>query len=491
MTLFHKIFTSTVILLLLGSCSVQKSPVTGQKRLYGYTWEQEKQLGQEADSQIIEYYGLLEDAELTAYVTRVGQKVLQESHMRRDGTDAQFRNTEFTFRVLNSPVINAFALPGGFNYVTRGLLTHMTSEAQLAMVLGHEVAHVAARHASQQALQQQAGSLLLVGSAILGEELLGVPAQQVLELGGTAAQLLFLRYSRDAERESDKLGVEYAAMAGYDASQGASFFTTLKRLSDQSGSSIPGFMSSHPDPGEREKDIINRSEGWKSDGYAQNFVGQNELYNAIEGLIIGENPRDGFVENNTFFHPDLAFQFNKPNGYNLINEPSQVIVLPEDQKSVTLFSIEQGSTTEVLNVLANNEQVSVVSREKIQISGLAAEQMNATLVDGENTFGLLVTAIRYQDRTYQFFSYSVQADFDSLSPGFAQIAGSFRTLTDQSKLTIQPARIAIRTINSPTRFSDLLPAQLPYGITPEGMAIMNQVNLTDVIQPGTVVKLIQ
>ena len=186
MALFNKIISSTLILFFLGSCAVQNSPVTGQKRLYGYTWDQEKQLGREADSQIIEYYGLLDDPEITAYVTKVGQKVLEESHMRREGTDAQFRNTEFTFRVLNSPVINAFALPGGFNYVTRGLLTHMTSEAQLAMVLGHEVAHVAARHASQQALQQQAGSLLLVGSAILGEELLGVPAQQVLELGGTA-----------------------------------------------------------------------------------------------------------------------------------------------------------------------------------------------------------------------------------------------------------------------------------------------------------------
>lgn len=477
--------------MILGSCAVQNSPVTGQKRLYGYTWEQEKQLGREADSQIIEYYGLLDDPEITDYVNRVGQKVLQESHMRREGTDAQFRNTEFTFRVLNSPVINAFALPGGYNYVTRGLLTHMTSEAQLAMVLGHEVAHVAARHASQQALQQQAGSLLLVGSAILGQELLGVPAQQVLELGGTAAQLLFLRYSRDAERESDKLGVEYAAMAGYDASEGAAFFTTLKRLSDQSGSSIPGFMSSHPDPGEREKDIVNRSVGWKSEGYAQEFVGQDELYKALNGMIIGENPREGFVESNIFYHPELAFQFNKPTGWNLINEPSKVIVLPEDQKSVTIFSIEQGSVTEVLNEFANNEQISVSSREKLQISGLPAERLTATLVDGEKSYGLMITALAYDERTYQFFSYSMQTDFDDARSNFVQIATSFRRLTDQSKLGIQPARIAIKTINTPARFSSLLPEKLPFGITPEGMAILNQVNLDDVIQPGTKLKMIQ
>src|SRR5690606_29236122 len=173
----------------------------------------------------------------------------------REGASAEFVSTPFTFRVLSSPVVNAFALPGGYNYVTRGLLTHMTSEAQLAMVIGHEIGHVAARHASQQALTQQAGSLLLIGGAVLGQELLGVRAQDIMELGGTAAQLLFLRYSRDAERESDKLGVEYSAKSGYDASQGAAFFTTLKRLSEASGSSIPAFMSSHPDPGDREVDI--------------------------------------------------------------------------------------------------------------------------------------------------------------------------------------------------------------------------------------------
>ncbi len=144
-----------------------------------------------------------------------------------------------------------------------------------------------------------------------------------------------------------------------------------------------------------------------------------------------------------------------------------------------------------MNEVANNEQITVISREKVQISGLPAERLIATLVDGENSYGLLVTAIRYNERTYQFFSYSMQADFDSNRSNFNQIASSFRNLTDQSKLGIQPARIAIRTINTATRFSTLLPTTLPHGITPESMAILNQVNLDDVIQPGTRLKLIQ
>ena len=476
---------------LIGACSLQNSPVTGQKRLYAYTWSQEVQLGREADSQIIAYYGLMDDPELTDYVSKVGMKVLAESHMRRDNTDTQFKNTEFTFRVLNSPVINAFALPGGFNYVTRGLLTHMTSEAQLAMVLGHEVAHVAARHASQQALQQQAGSLLLIGTAVLGQELLGVPAQDVLELGGTAAQLLFLRYSRDAERESDKLGVEYAAKAGYDASQGAAFFTTLKRLSDGSGSSIPGFMSSHPDPGEREKDIIQRSNTWKEQGLTQQTIGQDALYKAIDGVIFGENPREGFVDGTMFYHPDMAFQFMKPDSWNLINEPSQVVLVAQDQKGVSIFSLVDANSTTALNEFAQDEEIVVQSRQKIQINGLQAETMIATATQEGNQFGLHITAIEYQGKTYRFLSYSALADFNTYRDTFTRLTQSFGELTNPEILAIQPARIKITQISRDARFSSFLPSKLPHGITPEAMAILNQVQLDDIIPSGTLLKLLQ
>jgi predicted Zn-dependent protease len=177
-----------------------------------YSWEEEIKIGQDADPQIVAQYGIYDDPEITEYVNNLSNSVLANSHMRREGTDRKFRETEFYFKVLDSPVVNAFALPGGYVYFTRGLMAHLNNEAQLSVVIGHEIGHVAARHASQRALQQQLGQIAVIGGAVIGQELLGLPGASILDMSSQAAQLLFLSYSRDAERESDELGVEYSAI---------------------------------------------------------------------------------------------------------------------------------------------------------------------------------------------------------------------------------------------------------------------------------------
>ena len=232
---FSNLFVLIIVITLLvsGCVSFQTSPVSGNKRVYGYSWQEELRLGREADSEIIAQYGLYDNPELAAYIDSLGQLLVGVSHFNRETTPTEYQDTPFTFRVLNSPVVNAFALPGGYVYVTRGLLAHMDNEAQLMLVLGHEIAHVAARHASQRAAEQQFGQLAIIGGAVIGESL-GYDGGQILEMSGTTAQLLFLRYGRDDERESDKLGVEYAAMQGYVAAEGGKFFTTLKRISEKS-----------------------------------------------------------------------------------------------------------------------------------------------------------------------------------------------------------------------------------------------------------------
>lgn len=233
---------------LFAACSIQESPITGDKRAYGYSWEQELAIGKEADEQIQQFYGVYDNDALQQYVEKIGQEMLAVSHMQREDSPDQYKNTKFYFRLLDSPVVNAFALPGGYIYVTRGLLSHLDNEAQLAVVLGHEIGHVAARHASQRAFEQQMGQLALIGGAIAGQHFLGIPGGDILGLGGMAAQMLFLSYSRDNERESDRLGVEYAAKQKYNSAEGAKFFTTLERMSEQSGQSIPNWQSTHPDP---------------------------------------------------------------------------------------------------------------------------------------------------------------------------------------------------------------------------------------------------
>ncbi len=339
----HRSVTTLLLLIMaigVSACVVQRNPVTGKKRAYGYSWQQELQIGKEADPQVVAQYGLYDDPDMTAYVNRIGQTVVAESHLRRPDTPQEFRDAPITFRVLDSPVVNAFALPGGYIYVTRGLMAHVQNEAQLAVVLGHEVGHVAARHGSKQAFQQQLGQLGLFGAAI-GGELLGLPGGEILNSGSTIAGLLFLRYSRDDERESDNLGVEYASMSRYRSEEGSKFFTTLKRLGEASGQSIPSFYSSHPDPGEREQTIIQLANKWE-ETLPMDILGVDEHLAIIDGIVLGEDPRQGFTEGNVFYHPELRFMFPVPRDWNVINQPSQVAIVNKDQSAVMIMTLAQG-----------------------------------------------------------------------------------------------------------------------------------------------------
>lgn len=470
--------------------TIQENPVTGNRRALGYTWEQELQIGKEADAQIITEYGLYDDAQVTAYVNRVAEDVLAESHMRRPDVSEQFRNTQFTFRVLNSPVVNAFALPGGYVYVTRGLMTHLNNEAQLAVVLGHEIGHVAARHASQRAFEQQAGQLALIGGAVLGESL-GLPGGDILNLGSQAAQLLFLRYSRDNERESDQLGVEYSALSGYKAEEGAEFFNSLKRLGEQSGGALPSHLSSHPDPGDRYQAIHRMSADWENQGVTMTKVNADAYLSAIGNMVLGNNPREGFTEGGTFYHPDLRFQFTVPSGWQVVNEATQVILVEPGQKAILMMQIASGKTPQAAaEELGKSEGMSQVSAGSVTVNGMNGYQMvtQGQAEDG-TTYQFQIVGLNYQNNTYRFVGYTTASAFGTYQSSFDATIRGFRQLTDTRILNIRPARLQVRTVDRDTRFGDLLPNPLPLDLTAEEMAILNQVTLDTVIPRGTKVKL--
>lgn len=474
------------------SCVVQKSPVTGTKRAYGYSWEEEVQLGKEADQQIRQQYGVYDDEDLLNYVESVGQEILSVSHMRREDTPEQYRNTKFYFRILNSPVPNAFALPGGYVYVTRGLLAHLENEAQLAVVLGHEIAHVAARHASQRAFEQQMGQIALIGGAVAGQELLGVPGENILALGGQAAQLLFLSYSRDDERESDKLGVEYAAMQNYEASDGAGFFSALERLSEQSGQSIPTWQSTHPDPGERAERIPELAEQWREKGYEQNIEDTEEYMRHIEGMIYGNNPREGFTENGTFYHPDLKFQFDYPTDWQLVNQATLVAVVSRDQDAVTVMQIDNKSDSPRASVdeFVSQQGFAVQSHGALQsnlLNGYEAIAL-ATAEDGTE-YGFYIYAVSYGDEIYRFTSYCLADKFSNYHPYFEETSTSFASLTNQRILEIQPMRLQTMRTDRSAPFSSYLPNSLPLDAEPQGVAIANQVELDETVEAGSWIKI--
>lgn len=486
------ILTLLIPLFFITSCVVQKNPVSGNKRAMAYSWEREVEIGTQADSEIVAQFGLYDDENIQNYIDKLGQEMLEVSHMRREDTDPKFKNTPFTFRVLNSPVVNAFALPGGYVYVTRGLMNHLNNEAQLAVVVGHEIGHVAARHASQRALSQTISQIAVVGGSILGQELLGLPGGSLMDLSSQAAQLLLLSYSRSHERESDQLGVEYSAKQGYQAAEGAEFFTSLKRISEKSGQSIPTHLSTHPDPGEREKNIPRMAEEWKEKGFEQTIENKDQYMDLIDGMIFGDNPREGFVEDEAFVHPDLEFRFPVPGGWQVINQPTQVVMVSPAEDAVSIMRIDSESSSAAASVRSflGQEGISLVDEGEALSSGeWPAYEAEATATANGNELGLYVYAVEFQDNIYRFINYTTMSAYNNYLRTFQRTTGQFDRLTDERILNINPVRLKIVEADRRATFQEFLPDPIPMDHQPLDLAILNQVNLDEMIEPGQKLKL--
>jgi len=487
-----------VLLLVLtvgtGCVSTGTNPVTGNTRAYGYSWQEEMKLGAQADEQIQSQYGVYDNEELQEYVDEVAQEVLAESHMRRPDTPERFRSAEFEFRVLDSPIINAFALPGGYVYVTRGLMAHLNNEAQLAMVLGHEIGHVAARHSSQQAARQKFTQGLLLGGAVAGQVAFGGNvAENVMGVGGQAAQLLSLSYSRDNERESDRLGVEYAVRAGYDGAEGAAFFESLDRVREQSGQSIPTWQSTHPDPGAREQTIPELAQTWrKKVDKPATTINQDAYYGSLEDIVLGKNPRQGFAEDGVFYHPELAFRFSIPSRWTVQNQPRQVALVQPDQSAYMVFTFAEAETPDAAaRKFAGQEGLTILDRQSTSVNGNDARRL---LAEGKTQQGqvvrLLTYFIAYGDNVYQFQGATSADRYDAYRPDFERTMTSFARLTDSEKLNRQPARITIRTADREGGFRSFVDTDaLPSDMTEEDLAIINQLEVDQVVAPGRPLKL--
>lgn len=447
-------------------------------------------MGQDADKQIVQEFGLYKDAELQGYVQRVGQGVLAKSDLRDADAPEQYRNSPFTFRVLDSPVVNAFAIPGGYVYVTRGLLTHLENEAQLSVVLGHEIAHVAARHSARQALKGQLGQIGLMAGGIIGGQVLGDPnaAQQLMSIGAQAFQLLTLKYSRDDEREADRLGVKYAAVQGYDVAEGAHFFDSLKRISEKEGLRIPNWMSTHPDPGQREQTIVKLAEQYQRPG-AMKVVGEDELLSHLQGVVVGENPREGFVQNGVFYHPDMKFKFEIPRGWKVKNDKSAVLLGEPNQRAMMVLELTPAkSVQEAAQAMARTQGIQVVDAKPARVNGRAAYQLLAQANTQQGTAGLLTYFIEHGGRVFSFMGVTSANAIRNYANEFQETFRGFSDLTDQRMLAVQPSRLQVVVADRTAPFTSFLPTSDAPGMTPEDLAILNQIKLTDTIRVGQKIK---
>lgn len=313
-------------LLLAWGCAI--NPATGSRQINFVSEASEIRMGREADRAILAQYGAYEDTSLTDFVNRVGQRLAEVSE-RPD--------LEWHFRVLDSPVVNAFALPGGYIYLTRGILAAMNSEAQLAGVLGHEIGHVTARHTAQQITQSQIASVGLVAGLIFvpGAGRYGAVLQQSLGL-------LFLKFGRDHENQADELGIRYAVRAGYDPRAIPPTYDMLRRLSERTGGGgLPTWLSTHPDPGDRKSRTSTLAhEAALAYRDRPLRVEEESLKQRLDGLVYGEDPEVGYLVNNRFYHPGMGFQLDWPNGWGVMNTPQSVSGISPDGGALITLTLE-------------------------------------------------------------------------------------------------------------------------------------------------------
>lgn len=415
-------------LALLAPVGCATNPATGETQLALIGEEQEIQMGQEAAAQVEAQMGLVDDPELQQYVSRVGQRLAAAS----ERPDLPWR-----FQVVDDPSVNAFALPGGFIFVTRGIMAVFMSEAELAAVLGHEIGHVTARHSVEQLSQQQLfGGLAGLGVVLLD---LGSLGQGVL---GTGLNLLFLKYSRDDERQADDLGLRYMTRENYEPDEMLDVFQTLERVGEASGGGgTPGWLATHPAPEDRF-DRMSSAIGNDTMRRADAVVRRDEYLRQVDGLVYGPDPRNGFFRSGEFLHPNLRFRLEFPGDWETRNMAQAVLAgSPRQDAMIQLTLASQGSADAALQQLASQQGIQVGSGSRTSVNGFPAAIAGFQAESQGGPIRGIAAFIEYGGNVYQILGYAAASSYPSYESTFQRTIGTFDRLTDRSALAVEPRRI--------------------------------------------------
>ncbi len=452
--------------------------------------EREIALGKQYDPSIVAQYGLYQNEQMQKFIDEKGQQMAKISHRP---------NLPFEFKILDSPVVNAFAVPGGYVYFTRGIMAHFNNEAEFAGVLGHEIGHVTARHAADQYTKQIGMQAGLMAAMIFSKD-----ARQYGQQLSQAAGLLNLKFGRDDESQSDKLGVEYSTKVGYDAHEMANFFQTINRLQKQAGAEIPDFLSTHPNPVNRYNNVHQMASEWQKDVGSNNLkVNRDGYLRMIEGLTYGEDPRQGFVENWNFYHPDLKFQFPVPRSWKYQNSPTQFAMISPDQKAIMALTLAQEKDlSQAASAFLQKNKLQQRENRRINVNGFPAIALIADAIpqqqQGQQQQGgqqaqplrLMTYFIQYNGLIYQIFGYTALNDFDRYANTFSSTMQNFQVLRDPNKLNRQPERIRIKTAYRNANLGETLRSfNIPQNRMEE-FAILNGMQLTDMVKSGTLIKVV-
>jgi predicted Zn-dependent protease len=449
------------------------NPVTGRRELSLVSESQEIAMGREAAQQTVQSIGAVPDSALQRYVSSLGMAMARASE--RPGLP-------WSFTVIDDPMVNAFALPGGPIFITRGILSHMNSEAQLVSVLGHEIGHITAKHSVQQMSQAQLAQIGLVTAMIVRPGL-----AQFGDLASQGLGLLFLKFGRDDERQADELGFRYMVSARYSPAEMAEMFRTLARLGGGGEGRVPEWLSTHPDPGNRVQATLDRIAAEPAIP-ANLTVRRDEFLQRTEGLIFGADPRQGFFRESVFLHPDLRFQFDFPSGWKTANQATQVAAVSPQQDAIVVLALAgETAPSQALSEFLGQDGISNQGSSSAPVNGLSSASAAFTAQTDQGVLAGRVAFVSMDNRTYRLLGYTPSQQIRTYDPDFRRALGSFRRLTDQTALSVQPVHVRLVRLTramTVSQFHQAYPSTIPLA----QVALINGVDSTATFPSGALVK---
>ncbi|HEX5055702.1 MAG TPA: M48 family metalloprotease [Gammaproteobacteria bacterium] len=440
---FHRL--PRVILIVCLTCAIAdcaRNPVSGDLDFVTMSENQEIQTGAKYHEQILKQYGIYEAPALQNYISQLGKELAEHSHRK----DLIYR-----FTVLDSPEVNAFALPGGYVYITRGILAYLNSEAEAGGVLGHEIGHVTARHGVK---QQSAATAAQIFSAVVAMK---TGSQTYSDLTNILGGALLSGYGRDQELEADRLGAEYIGNIGFDPHEMLRVIGVLKdqeefaqqraKTEGLQQQSYHGVFASHPENDQRLQEVVDSVKKQKSAEHTRDSDREPYL-RQLDGLLFGQNPDQGLIRDNRFLHPDLGIAFNLPEeqAWRTQNLRDRFVMQRTDNQAMLQLTVEdlhkRETPKEYLYRVLDNPKPA--REESLDINGLPAYTLTGTVQTNAGRANARFTVIFYGEKAYLFVgAVDPKADFATHDPQFVKIAGSFHRMTGQERQLAKPYRLKL------------------------------------------------
>ncbi len=476
----HRWLLSCLLLTSLQATACSMNPVSGLPEVTLLSVEQEKKIGAEEAKKVEVQMGLLDDTQFLPYLDAVGQRLAKESP-RQDVTHQ--------FHVVDMAEPNAFALPGGYVYVTRGLLALVNSEDELAGVVGHEIGHVAARHTVQKISRQGPFAVVFGIASGLAGIVSPLAANIIGGVGDLTQGLLFSPYSRSQETEADRVGQEMAAQAGWDPAALSTFLNTLEREVDLMSKEHrkPSFFDSHPATPDRVKKTAEHAKELTRANRAPISATHEAFLARLDSMVYGQRAANGIFEGRTFLHPDMNFLVQFPEKWQHDNTPEKIVAAaPNGDAAVVVGAVAEGTDPlEGARAVEKKTKTDVVSKtEKVTIGDLPAAH---TQIKEDSKVTLDITWIAHGGLIYQVVGVAPTKQFDTLQGLFHSVAHSFRPLSASERVGIKEQRIRLVKAQAGESI-EALAARTNSVWKKEQIAVMNNLAPGDQLKEGQVIK---